>query len=80
VSFNTRSNIFGQGGAIQSPIQRMNGSGMVLSGGIVSDDNRNNPAVEQSILRGMKMMMMSDTENSMDALRIGDQHQNQYQN
>lgn len=43
---------------------------MVLSGGIVSEDNRNNPAVEQSILRGMKMMMMSDTENSMDALRI----------
>lgn len=80
MSFNTRSNIFGQGGAIQSPIQRMNGSGMVLSGGIVSDDNRNNPAVEQSILRGMKMMMMSDTENSMDALRIGDQHQHQYQN
>jgi hypothetical protein len=50
----------------------MNGSGMVLSGGITSDDHRNNPAVEQSILRGMKMMMMSDTENSMDALRIGD--------
>ena len=58
----------------------MNGSGMVLSGGITSEDNRNNPAVEQSILRGMKMMMMSDTENSMDALRIGDQYQNQFQN
>ncbi len=49
VSFNTRSNIFGHGAVIQSPIQRMGqhgGSGMVLSGGLGSEDTRNNPAVE----------------------------------
>ena len=55
----------------------MAASGLVLSGGMSSEE-RPNPAVDHSILRGMKMMMMSDTDNSMDGLRIGEANSNPY--
>jgi hypothetical protein len=44
----------------------------------MSSEERANPAVDQSILRGMKMMMMSDTDNSIDGLRIGDANNTPY--